>query len=52
MLNPVDKGIFLMDQYFDIEDLKCTNVGQIDEIRLEILNEINRIIMRSLDEKS
>lgn len=42
----MDKVVFLNDEYFDIEDLNCTNIGQVDEIRLEILNEINRIIMR------
>ena len=52
VLNPVDKFVFLNDKYYDIEDLNCTNIGQVDEIRLEILNEINRIIMRSPYENS
>jgi hypothetical protein len=52
VLNPIDKDIFLKDLYFDIEDLNCTNIGQVDEIRLEILNEINIIILRSPEENS
>ena len=52
MLNPIDKDIFLKDLYFDIEDLNCTNIGQVDEIRLEILSEINKIIMQSPDKNS